>query len=49
MASALIDELQTFAAEVDVCDMKEVIGTSWAALAAGEDPHMRMKDDPGDH
>ena len=41
MASALIGELKTLATEVGKCDMEDVVGTSWAALAAGEDPHAR--------
>ena len=41
MASALIDELKALATALQRCDMEEVVGTTWAALAAGEDPHVR--------
>ena len=39
--SALIDELKTMSAEVGKSKLDDVVGASWAALAAGEDPHRK--------
>ena len=41
MASALLDELKTLAAEVERSKIEDAVGASWAALAAEEDPQER--------
>ena len=41
MASALIEELKTVATEAKRSQIEDAVGTSWAALAAEEDPQGR--------
>ena len=41
MASALIEELKTVATEVKISQIEDTVGSSWAALAAEEDPQGR--------
>ena len=41
MASALIDELNIMATEVKRSQIEDAVGSSWAALAAEEDPQGR--------
>ena len=41
MASALIDELKTVATEAKISQIEDAVGSSWAALAAEEDPQGR--------
>ena len=41
MASALLEELKTVATEAKRSQIKDVMGSSWAALAAEEDPQGR--------
>ena len=41
MASALIEELKTVATKVKRSQIKYAVGSSWAALAAEEDPQGR--------
>ena len=41
MASALIEELQTVATEAKRSQIEDAVGSSWAALAAEEDPQGR--------
>ena len=41
MASALVEELKTVATEVKRSQIEDPVGSSWAALAAEEDPQER--------
>ena len=41
MASALIEELKIVATEAKRSQIEDVVGSSWAALAAEEDPQGR--------
>ena len=41
MASALIEDLETVSAEPKRSQNKDAVGSSWAALAAEEDPQGR--------
>ena len=41
MASALIEELKTVATEAKRSQIKDAVGSSWAALAMEEDPQGR--------
>ena len=41
MASALIEELKTVATEAKKKQIEDAVGSSWAALAAEEDPQGR--------
>ena len=41
MASALIEELKTVATEAKKNQIEDAVGSSWAALAAEEDPQGR--------
>ena len=41
MASALIEELKTVAAEAKRSQIDDAVGSSWAALAVEEDPQGR--------
>ena len=41
MASVLIDELKIVATEAKITQIEDVVGSSWAALAAEEDPQGR--------
>lgn len=41
MASALNDELEMLAVEVERSTMEEVVGTLWAALEVGDGPQAR--------
>ena len=41
MASALIEELKTVATEAKRSQIEDAVGSSWAALAAEEDPQGR--------
>ena len=41
MASALIEELKTVATEAKRSQIENAVGSSWAALAAEEDPQWR--------
>ena len=41
MASALIEELKTVATEAKISQIEDAVGSSWAALAAEEDPQGR--------
>ena len=41
MASALIEELKTVAIEAKKSQIEDTVGSSWAALAAEEDPQGR--------
>ena len=41
MASALIEELKIVATEAKISQIEDAVGSSWAALAAEEDPQGR--------
>ena len=41
MASALIEELKTVAPKAKKSEIEDTVGSSWAALAAEEDPQGR--------
>ena len=41
MASALIEELKTVATKAKISQIEDIVGSSWAALAAEEDPQGR--------
>ena len=41
MASALLEELKTVATEAKKIKIEDAVGSSWAALAAEEDPQGR--------
>ena len=41
MASALIEELEIVATEAKITQIEDAVGSSWAALAAEEDPRER--------